>query len=190
MNLSMSFRLVSFNASRNSSGDTAPAIEVTGTLALQDGSLHVAYQITAPPNTVKYTTPNPHPSRKNDLWRTTCFELFAKPFTGTEYWEYNLAPSGDWNAYRFTAYRSKLQPEPQISGIAIVTEIANGSLVGLKAVLPLPAALVGQKLAIGITCVIEDTAGNMHYFALRHPGAKPDFHDPAGFVLTLDPVSA
>ena len=186
------FRLVPFNASAKSTRDTAPAlaVDISGILVSQDSSLSVSYQITAPSNTVKHTTPNPHPSRKNDLWRTTCFELFAKPFTGTEYWEYNLAPSGDWNAYRFTAYRSELQAEEQISDIAIETEIANSTLVGLKAVLPLPTALVGQKLAIGITCVIEDTAGNMHYFALHHPGAKPDFHDPAGFVLTFDPASA
>jgi len=190
--LSQNSRLLPFNTSAKSTADAAPApaIEITGKLALQDSSLSVAYQITSPPNTVKYTTPNPHPSRQNDLWRTTCFELFAKPFSRTEYWEYNLAPSGDWNAYRFTAYRSELQAEEQISDIAIETEIANSTLVGLKAVLPLPTALIGQKLAIGITCVIEDTAGNMHYFALQHPGAKPDFHDPAGFVLTLDPASA
>jgi hypothetical protein len=108
----------------------------------------------------------------------------------TEYWEYNLSPSRDWNVYRFTSYRGALRQEPQIADINVATETAQSRLTGLRAVLPLPASLVGHKLAIGISSVIEDTRGNMHYFALRHGGAKPDFHDPAGFVLNLNPVSA
>jgi hypothetical protein len=26
----------------------------------------------------------------------------------------------------------------------------------------------------------------IHYYALRHAGAKPDFHDPASFTIALD----
>ena len=33
---------------------------------------------------------------------------------------------------------------------------------------------------------IEDEAGALSYWALRHPPGKPDFHHPAGFALELD----
>ena len=165
------------------------AIEITGTVAFDAGAVNVVYRLNGATERVKYDALHASPSRKNELWRTTCFELFIKTPGRPEYWEYNLGPSGDWNVYRFTGYRSALQQEPLVTSISIGAEIVQSRLASLQATVALPPLLVGQKLAIGISSVIEDTAGNLHYFALRHGGAKPDFHDPAGFVLSLDPAS-
>ena len=184
------FRLAPFNVPGTPAGNSAPTIEITGSIALEAGSVNVTYRIDGATDQVKYAAAGAHPSRKDELWRTTCFELFMKSPSGTEYWEVNLAPSRDWNVYRFTAYRSALQPELRIADITIATEVAQTNLTSLRAALPLPPPLVGQQLAVGISSVIEDTAGNLHYFALRHGGAKPDFHDPAGFDIKLDPASA
>src|SRR5690349_14172779 len=43
--------------------------------------------------------------RADELWQTTCFELFLKPAGGSGYVELNLSPSERWNAYDFEAYR-------------------------------------------------------------------------------------
>lgn len=184
------FRLVPFEISAISLSDIPPALDIaiTGTLALGADVVNIDYRLSGATERVKYGPVHASPSRKNELWRTTCFELFIKTPDGPEYWEYNLGPSGDWNVYRFTGYRSALQQEPLVASISIETEIAQTRLVSLQATLALPPRLVGQKLAIGISSVIEDTAGGLHYFALRHGGLKPDFHDPAGFVLSLDPA--
>lgn len=185
-----SFRLVPFVVQGGPICPATPAIEITGMLALEAGALSVLYDLSGAAEQVRYAAISAQPSRKNDLWRTTCFELFVKLPGGSEYWEYNLSPSRDWNAYHFTGYRSQLQPEVHVTGIDIVTEVAQARLASLQARLPLPPSLLNRKLAVGISSVIEDAEGNMHYFALRHSGVKPDFHDPAGFVLSLEPVSA
>ena len=165
-------------------------IEITGTVALVNDALNVTYVIAGATERIKFASTSPQPSRKNELWRTTCFELFMKLPVAAEYWEFNLAPSLDWNAYRFTNYRSALQQEAHIADIKIATEVANRNLTRLQAMLPLPSRVIAQPLAIGISSVIEDHEGNMHYFALRHAGTKPDFHDPAGFDIKIDPASA
>lgn len=166
------------------------AIEITGSVAFQSGALSVTYRIGGAVEHVKYTGAAARPARKNELWRSTCFELFAKLPDSTEYWEYNLAPNGDWNAYRFTRYRGELHPEAQIADIKIATTSSPSGLASLSVKLPLPSPLLGRKLAIGISSVIEDRDGNVHYFALRHGGTKPDFHDPFGFLIEIDPASA
>ncbi|MBI3776593.1 MAG: DOMON-like domain-containing protein [Gammaproteobacteria bacterium] len=186
------FRLVPFGATGPHIDNISAArnLDIAGTVELDGAMLNVAYRISGAPEQVKAVSTNPQPARKNDLWRTTCFELFMKATSASEYWEVNLAPSCDWNVYRFTGYRSALQPELQIDDIKITPEVSQSHLTGLRATLPVPPPLLGRPFAVGISCVIEDIEGKLHYFALRHDGVKPDFHNPAGFVLSFDSATA
>ncbi len=185
------FRLVPFGISGPGSDNIAAplAIEISGTVTLEAGTLNVIYNLSGATERVKSAAAGARPSRQHDLWRSTCFELFVKTPTATEYWEYNLAPNRDWNVYHFTGYRSALQQEPQITAINITPALAHTRLASLHAALPLPPSLLARTLAVGISSVIEDAHGHLHYFALQH-GGKADFHDPANFVLSLDPASA
>jgi len=185
------FRLLPFAVTDAPTAASNPVVdvEITGTLTLESGTVNVNYCIRGATERVKFASPSAPPARKNELWRTTCFELFVKLPVGSEYWEYNLAPSGDWNVYRFASYRSALSQDAQIADLAIACEVGQAGLTSLSATLPLPSRLVNQKLAIGISSVIEDRAGKLFYFALRHGGSKPDFHDPAGFDISLDPAT-
>lgn len=181
------FRLVPFTVP----GAAAPlAIQITGTVALGTGVVDITYLLSGATQHVKYASAGTQASRQNDLWRTTCFELFMKLPASPEYWEYNLAPNGDWNVYRFTGYRSALQPELQITKLHLVAGISPAGLASLQGKLPLPSSLADQQLVVGISSVIEDHEGRLHYFALRHGGAKPDFHDPTGFDIKLGPAPA
>ncbi len=38
---------------------------------------------------------------------------------------------------------------------------------------------------LAVTAVVADPAGRVSYFALAHPGGRPDFHDREGFTLRL-----
>jgi hypothetical protein len=40
-------------------------------------------------------------------------------------------------------------------------------------------------LRIALTAVVEDAAGELSYWSLRHAAGKPDFHHAEGFVLEL-----
>lgn len=45
--------------------------------------------------------------RTDELWRTTCFELFLRRPGQEGYLEFNFAPSGQWAAYGFDGYRQR-----------------------------------------------------------------------------------
>jgi hypothetical protein len=42
-----------------------------------------------------------------------------------------------------------------------------------------------RRLRIAMTAVIEDDAGSLSYWGLRHAPGKPDFHNPDGFALEI-----
>ncbi len=54
----------------------------------------------------------------------------------------------------------------------------------------IPAALLSTdsgSLHIGLSAVIEAADGTLSYWALTHPGERPDFHQRAAFTLRLAP---
>lgn len=124
--------------------------------------------------------------RRDDLWRHTCGEAFIGSTTTPAYREWNLAPSGAWQAYDFTAYRAGMRPA-EVKPPVIRLDHGPSSLT-LTAHLPLADPQDDGDIRLGLTAVLEDTDGALSYWALSHPGARPDFHHPASFTLTLDPT--
>ena len=121
--------------------------------------------------------------RADELWRHTCFEMFAKAKGESAYCEFNFSPSGEWAAYRFEDYRQRmsrlaLSREPRIE-----VRQDDGRL-DLKATVELPRSL---QYRLGISAVIEHEVGALSYWALEHAADKPDFHHPLSLKLTLEP---
>lgn len=185
------FTLLPFPVAEQSAArvSLAPNIEINGSISRVANAINVVFRVSGDNHHVKHASRNPSPTRKDNLWRTTCFELFLKLPAQEAYWEYNLSPSHDWNVYHFSSYRSELTLESQIEAIEMTTTLDNANFVQLQAALPIPISLRGQPLDIAISSVAAEQSGKLHYFALRHAGAKPDFHHPAGFVLHLVPVA-
>lgn len=119
-------------------------------------------------------------SRKDDLWRHTCFEAFQRATGDASYCEFNFAPSTEWAAYRFADYRSGGR-DLDIAAPRIEVRPDDGKFE-LRAIVRLKESAVWR---LGLAAVIEETSGNLSYWALAHPPARPDFHGPAGFVLEL-----
>lgn len=130
------------------------------------------------------------PTRRDGLWRHTCFELFVARRGAAGYREFNFAPSGDWAAYEFSDYRVASSP-PALTPPPMRTAVASARLT-LTAQLA-AAALPGPgdgALELGLAAVIELRGGALCYLALCHPAARPDFHDRRGFALALGPAAA
>ena len=107
-----------------------------------------------------------------------------------EYYELNFSPSGQWAAYQFSGYRSGMRVAGEITTIPIeVRPSADGC--ALQASLD-PDQLTGltRKRAwrVGLSAVIEDTNGEMSYWALAHPSGKPDFHHADSFACEFSPA--
>jgi hypothetical protein len=117
------------------------------------------------------------------LWRHTCMELFVGRVPLGPYLEFNLAPSGEWAAYRFSGYRSGMAPLTGIRAPRIELRIQSDRLL-LSTDVQLPADF-SSDLRLGITAVVEDAAGQLGYWALRHGGDRPDFHLSDSFGCEL-----
>lgn len=119
--------------------------------------------------------------RADELWKTTCFELFMSPVGQTEYYEINISPTGAWNAYYFEGYRS-----PQAPTATNKVELQELQWTGesLKASLRFQSeGLANLAWDCSLTAVIETTGHQKFYLAASHAGEKPDFHLRKSFIL-------
>lgn len=147
--------------------------------------LKLLYELEGPLENLAIPKVSDKPRRKDRLWEETCFELFLNPADSDAYWEFNLSPSGDWNAYRFDAYRkgmceqmafvdlpSKICTTPKILNIAVDLD--------LDGIIP-----ADRVIDVGISAILKSVGGNSMYWALSHHGAEPDFHRRDGFTIKI-----
>ena len=130
---------------------------------------------------VKLPKPERPALRKDELWKSTCFEAFVAVPGNKQYWELNFSPDGAWNCYRFDDYRQGMRAEKILSNPEIHTSHTPDGFQ-LLATVDLSSAVQTQgPLELSLAAVIE---GDEHsYWALKHLGAKPDFHLRESFVL-------
>jgi hypothetical protein len=132
---------------------------------------------------------NHHPQRRDELWRHTCFEAFVRAEGDEAYYEFNLAPSRDWAAYRFDGYRRGMTAAREVDAPhGDPTVHAEPRPPAFRATLELERAAslpIDRPWRIGLSAVIEERNGRISYWALAHPPGKPDFHHPDCFQLEL-----
>ncbi len=122
------------------------------------------------------------PERRDELWMTTCFEIFLKPVGSSAYIEFNFSPSTRWAAYAFDAHRSGMRDLAISDPPVIATAVEPKRLVvDVSLAVDLPATAYDAA----ISAVIEDRAGPKSFWALAHPAGGPDFHDNACFAADL-----
>ena len=166
------------------------SISVSGTLH-RSGSLTVEFQLAAELRAVRLVPSVCQPQRRDELWRHTCFELFARRGNETRYCEFNFSPSGDWAAYEFDSYRGTPRDATQ-RPIEVTVHTSGLAQIRLRARVDLRSAFANEAVAAGpsgwrLNCaaVIEGTDGSLSYWAVHHPRPQPDFHDAAGFCIVL-----
>jgi len=151
------------------------------------GKLAVSYIVEGDLDRIRVPAPRP-PGIASRLWQHTCCEVFVACKGLPAYYEFNLSPSGEWAAYAFDGYRlpragasktGELDPQVVVRGLARKLE--------LEAVIRLDRLpeFQGVPLSLALSAVVEERAGALSYWALRHPAGKPDFHHSAGFALDL-----
>jgi hypothetical protein len=120
------------------------------------------------------------PGRFDDLWRTTCFEIFWQPRDGTFYREFNLSPSTRWACYDFDDVRAGVRNAPADVTIAVTLSDDRLELTAdIVSDLPLPAK-------VALNAIIEDADGVNRFWALAFADGAPEFHSPVCRALALD----
>jgi hypothetical protein len=125
----------------------------------------------------------------DELWRHTCFEAFIALEGQAAYHEFNFAPSREWRVYGFRAYRDR-EPLAGVSAWpAIAVNVTDERLELCARIFLNELSTIHSRsvLRLGLSAVIESQKGLFSYWALHHPGDKPDFHHPGAFALRLEP---
>ncbi|MFD1788926.1 DOMON-like domain-containing protein [Sphingomonas floccifaciens] len=122
------------------------------------------------------------PARTDELWRTTCFELFWKPDVGEAYVEINLSPSTCWAAYAFDGYRTGMR-DLILPHDPVICRTKDG----IRAALDLSG--LERPTHVALTAVIEEADGTKSYWSFAHPSGAPDFHHPDCFALRIPAVA-
>ena len=156
-------------------------IEVTS-----EGGLQLHYDLTADLTQLRIPAPQAS-AEEDDLWKSTCFELFVAVEGDAGYHEFNFSPSGQWAAYAFSNYRERSEWTSSQAPYISISQTNNGLLL-LEAMITaadIPANTSGKPLQLGLAAVIEAEDGSCSYWALLHPSDHPDFHHRAGFACIL-----
>lgn len=128
------------------------------------------------------------PSRKHELWKTTCFETFFGVSGSEAYWELNLSTGGSWNFYSFDAYRNTSEPreDQRVTKIGFVKAHEDETITRLEIKFPIQSLNLKGKLEVSLNSVIEFKNKEKAYYALKHAGDKPDFHQRDLFICSLE----
>ncbi len=121
------------------------------------------------------------PSRKNEIWKKTCFEFFLKPENQKQYWEFNVNSKKDWNIYFFSDYREDLK---SVDAAKAPKVEVSGNMIEAQWVLPeVLSTKVKENFMIAVSVILYDSKNGLkQYYAIRHPVSEPDFHHPDGFI--------
>ena len=188
-----SFTLIPFNE------NAAPSVGVTGKIERNDNQLKIEYnlershplqslqQVTNPQRAVSQVIiPEAvnNSTRQFDLWEHTCFEFFLGSRDSSQYWEFNLSPSGNWNVFRFPNYRQDIAEEMAFNKLPF--QVLHDNSLQVMAKIDLDKIIAPeQNIDVGITTVVEDKDANLSYWALSHPGKEADFHLRNSFAIAL-----
>ncbi len=166
----------------------APNLTINGIVDRQRNLFSIHYTLTGNLGEIFLPPSVTNPARKDELWRTTCFELFIAVKDSPQYWEFNMSPSGDWNVYVMDAYRQvNMREETRIQRLQFKVQ-NDTQCFSLEAALDLNAINIGENsIEAGISTIICSNNRMESYWALVHRLAKPDFHLRDSFVLEYPP---
>ena len=159
-------------------------ITIKGQVARQSNTFYIRYVLAGDLGAVALQSLNINPARKDELWRTTCFEFLLAIKNKTQYWEFNISPSGNWNVYLMDAYRQVgMREEVRIKRLPFEVQKEANS-ISLELAITLNPIIASEKpIEVGVASVIETLNGQETYWALVHPHPEADFHVREGFVL-------
>ena len=171
-------------------------VRIEGWLHRHQGLLTLGFQLLCPAaddptsrhQAILWPAAGRAPRRRDGLWQHTCLEWFIARPGDQAYWEFNLAPNGDWNVYALCGYRQGLRADPAYGALPLLTcnDQQGGNDFRVRA--PLPAALAAAQpgaLELAVTAVVEQRNGALSYWALHHGGSEADFHRRDGFRLRI-----
>jgi len=162
-----------------------PDVQISGKIARRAQTITIHYELRGELAAVAIPPPAGAPARRHGLWQETCFEFFLGAQNSSQYWEFNLSPTGHWNVYHFAGYRQGRQEEAAFASLPFSVQRQSDSWlltleVDLTKIIP-----ADQALEVGISAVLRTRTGEETFWALSHPGPQADFHRRDAFSVDL-----
>ncbi|UAB77128.1 hypothetical protein INR77_09835 [Erythrobacter sp. SCSIO 43205] len=168
----------------HNSCDLGPIRSVTAQVSATHTGCEARFRLDGAVDRIKL--PEAGPSvRTDNLWKTTCFEIFWQPIGGTSYREFNLSPSGRWAAYDFDSFREGMRDAP-VDAIAL--SVSQGSSNG-QGELVLAASIACElptPAQVALNAIVEHEDESLQFWALAFAPGKPEFHSEACRQWLLD----
>ena len=161
--------------------DRGPVRAVTATIRPTAHGFDANYRIEGDIGAIVIPAHAPS-ARTDELWRTTCFEVFWQPDGGPAYSEFNFSPASRWAAYAFTGERDG-RTDLAVPSIAMACSHDDRTLdlsASIAAACPAPAR-------VALSVVVEAGDGALQYWALKHPAGPPDFHAASARIIPMEP---
>ena len=146
-------------------------------------SLRLSYRISGEQLAIRVPALSPA-TRRDELWKHTCAELFVIALDDEPYCEFNFSPSQEWAAYEFSSYRRGMQPANCAAPKLHVEQTAQLLSLDIDVELPKKWQAV-RPWQLGLSLVLEDDTGRCSHWALRHDADRPDFHQRDSMTLIL-----
>jgi hypothetical protein len=140
--------------------------------------MRVEFEVEDPEQSIVWPAHSKTPTRRDELWKHTCMELFFGIDRGNNYCEVNISPGGDWAFYCFDRYRERASfaGEPAAPKSITVTGDSGRRTIGFEIDVRRVHDLIGHPpWRWQPTAVLESVAGRS-YWAPSHPSQQADFH--------------
>lgn len=176
----------SFHATLVPFAENAPPTEITASIVSVKNLLTVSFSLSG--NLAMLAIPSfasTTAQRRDNIWTHTCFEIFISPQHREDYWEVNIAPSGDWNFYHFQEYRTGMRREEAFQSLPVHASWTQNTFhiattIDLQKICTAP-----NILGTGIASVLAEKNGALSYWAVKHAPDRPDFHRKENFCFDL-----
>ena len=160
-------------------------LSIDGFVLYQQGLLAIHYALQGDLAQILFPPAVDIPGRKFALWEATCLEFFVAIAGQADYWEFNLAPNGNWQVFYLNDYRTGLKDEAAINYLPFTVQ-QDDQRLQLDLSIDLTCLFAPEtKLEMSITAVIQAATKEYSYWAVQHGGKEADFHRRADFVIEL-----
>jgi len=148
-------------------------IEIKASFETTDNTIKASFEITGDISNYIFNHPS-RQTRKNELWKETCFELFLAHKNSSEYYEANISPSTEWNFYNFSDYKTDMKEKkdiyaPLISSVKMVDKYSISFEFEFNA--------IRSNLSFNLCVILLDKEGIRDFYSIHRKKENVDFHD-------------
>jgi alkane 1-monooxygenase len=125
-------------------------------------------------------------TRRDELWKTTCFEAFIGQKNSEAYFEFNASPAGDWAWYAFEGYRNGMR-KPELAANAapkLLERRLTADRFEMTWLIPYAALGAAKHTTLSPTAVL-DHGGDLAYYSIKHAGNEANFHLRESFIVRI-----